>query len=392
MSRQKKSYEGIVLTAPVTVPYQRFSANDATWFIGQALRMLLGKSQLKKTDIDGLAVSSFTLAPDTVASLTEHFDMMPRWLESLPFGGASAVIAAMRAARAVQNGDADVVACIGGDTAQRGSFRELAANFSRFSRDAVYPYGGAGPNAIFAMITRNYMTRFGADAADFGHLCVEQRKNAAHNPNALLRKPLSLDDYLNARLIAEPLRLFDCVMPCAGAEGFLVMTEEKARRLSLPFAYLLSAEEQHNSHSAEELPMGGGWRMFRDDLYNAASCGPEDMDFLQTYDDYPVMVFQQLEDLGFCGKGTAADFVRSTDLSTEGSGLPHNTCGGQLSVGQAGFAGGFLGMVEGIRQLTRQPMGKQVADAELGLVSGFGMVNYDRGLCAAAAVLKKGEV
>ncbi len=390
MNKQTKNYENLVLTAPVTVPYQRFSHHDATWFIGRALRQLLDKSNLQKTAIDGLAVSSFTLAPDTIASLTEQFDLSARWLEALPFGGASAVIAAKRAARAIQNGDATVVACIGADTAQQGSFRNLAANFSRFSTNAVYPYGGAGPNAIFAMITRNYMDKFGVQAEDFGRICVAQRKNALDNPNSLLRKPLSIEDYLSARYIAEPLRLFDCVMPCAGAEGFLVMTKDRAHQLGLPYASLLAAEEYHNARTTEDIPIGGAWRVFKDDLYNAANCGPKDMDFLQTYDDYPVIVMQQFEDLGFCEKGNAADFVRSTDLSTIGNGLPHNTGGGQLSVGQAGFAGGFLGMVEAIRQLTQQPLGRQVIKAEHGLVSGFGMVNYNKGLCAAAAILKKG--
>lgn len=391
MSRQKKSYKGIVLAVPVTVPYQRFSEHGATWFIGRAMQQLLDKSKLNKTAIDGLAVSSFTLAPDTVVSLTEYFDMSLRWLESISFGGASAVIAAKRAARAVQSGDANVVACIGADTAQQGSFKELVANFSRFSKEAVYPYGGAGPNAIFAMITRNYMEKFGARTEDFARVCMAQRKNAYDNPNALLRKPLSLDEYLNARFIAEPLRLFDCVMPCAGAEGFLVMHEDYALNLGLPYVHLLAAEEQHNEKTDEEIPIGGAWRVFKDDLYNAAGNGPEDMDFLQTYDDYPIMVFQQLEDLGFCTKGNAADFVRSTDLTTTGNGLPHNTCGGQLSAGQAGFAGGFLGLTEAMRQLTHQPLGKQVKEAELGLVSGFGMVNYNKGICAAAAILKKGK-
>ena len=119
-----------------------------------------------------------------------------------------------------------------------------------------------------------------------------------------------------------------------------------------------------------------------------AGCAPGDVDVVQTYDDYPVIVMMQLEDLGFCGKGEAAAFVRAHDL-TAGGDFPHNTSGGQLSVGQAGAAGGHLGVVEALRQVTGQALGVQVAGAERALVSGFGMINYDRGLCSAAAVLER---
>jgi acetyl-CoA acetyltransferase len=95
----------------------------------------------------------------------------------------------------------------------------------------------------------------------------------------------------------------------------------------------------------------------------------------------------QFEDLGFCAKGEAASFVRAHDLTVAGD-FPHNTSGGQLSVGQAGAAGGYLGLVELVRQLTGQAIGAQVDGARIGVVSGFGMINYDRGLATAAAILE----
>ena len=118
-----------------------------------------------------------------------------------------------------------------------------------------------------------------------------------------------------------------------------------------------------------------------------ADCTPADIDLIQTYDDYPVISLMQFEDLGFCPKGQAAAFLRAKDLTTTGD-LPHNTSGGQLSAGQAGAAGGFIGLVEALRQVTDQAGPTQVKDAQTALVSGFGMINYDRGLCSAAAILK----
>jgi acetyl-CoA acetyltransferase len=391
MASERTSYEGIAVTVPVTVPYRRYSHHDAHWFLARALAELCQRSGVRKEDIDGFAVSSFTLFPDTAVGLTQHLGLTPRWLDHIPMGGASAVVALRRAARAVQAGDADIVACIAGDTNHVDSFRRNLAGFSRFARDAVYPIGAGGPNASFALLTDYYMRVYGAGASDFGKLCVAQRASALTFPYALLKKPLTLDAYLGARVVADPLRLFDCVMPCAGAEGFLVMREDEARRRDLPFARILGTIERHNAFPEDPIQMRGGWAVDRDDLYAQAGIGPGEMDFVQAYDDYPVILFLQLEDLGFCDKGGAPEFVRR-ETFTAGGTLPLNTSGGQLSVGQAGAAGGHLGMVEAIRQLTGQSLSAQVPDARFGLVSGFGMINYDRGLCSGAAILAGPEV
>jgi acetyl-CoA acetyltransferase len=384
--RRRAGYEGVVVAAPVTVPYARYSIRSAHWWLARALAMLLEESKLEKSAIDALTVSSFTLAPDTAIGLTQHLGISPRWLDHVPLGGASGVVALRRAARAVQAGDAEVVACLAGDTNHTDSFRLTLANFSQFARDAVYPYGAGGPNASFAFITSHYMRATGAKRTDFGRLCVDQRANALRVPHALFKKPLSMDEYLAARPIAEPLHLFDCVMPCAGAEAFLVMSEAKAREKGLPFAKVLAAVERHNAFPDDPIQMRAGWALERDELYAQAGAAPGDMDFVQTYDDYPVISAMQLEDLGFCRKGEAPAFLRAHHFTHDGD-FPLNTSGGQLSVGQAGAAGGFLGMTEAIRQLTGKAAGRQVKDAKLGLVSGFGMINFDRGLASGAAIL-----
>jgi len=382
----RRGYEGVVLAAPVTVPYVRYSIRAAHWWLARALSSLLKDSGLKKEQVDGLSVSSFTLAPDTAIGLTQHLGLSPRWLDHVPFGGASGVVALRRAARAVQAGDADVVACLAGDTNHVDSFRLTLANFSQFARDAVYPYGAGGPNASFAFLTAYYMRTYGATREDFGKLCVAQRANALRFDLALFKKPLTLDEYMAARPIADPLHLFDCVMPCAGADAFLVLTEARAKALNLRHARLLGTIERHNAFAADPVQMRAGWALDREDLYAQAGAGPADMDFVQTYDDYPVISLMQLEDLGFCAKGEGPAFVRRHSFTHDGS-FPLNTSGGQLSVGQAGAAGGFLGMVEAIRQLAGQADRRQVKDAKLGLVSGFGMINFDRGLGSGAAVL-----
>jgi acetyl-CoA acetyltransferase len=385
-SRRRHGYSDVVLTVPVTIPYERYSIRGAHWFAARALKELLQGSGLQKSQIEGLCLTSFTLAPDTAVGLTQHLGLSLRWLDHIPMGGAAGMLALRRALRAVQSGDAEVVACVAADTNQIDTFRASLAGFSQFAQDAVYPYGAGGPNASFALLTAYYMRMFGARREDFGKLCVAQRDNALKFPHALLKKRLTLQEYLDARPIAEPVHLFDCVMPCAGAEAFLVMRKQRARDLGLRFVRVLGTLERHNAFPDDPIQTRGGWVLDRDELFAQAQIGHADVDFVQTYDDYPVISFMQLEDLGFCEKGQAAQFVRSHTLTTDGS-FPVNTSGGQLSVGQAGAAGGFLGTTEALRQLTGAAADTAVPDAHIGLVSGFGMINYDRGLCCAAAIL-----
>jgi acetyl-CoA acetyltransferase len=385
---RRAGYDDIVLAAPVTVPYVRFSIKGAHWWLGRAMAGFVRGYGVPKDRIDGLAVASFSLAPDTAVGLTQHLGLTLRFLEHVPMGGASGIVSLRRAARAVQAGDAEIVACVAGDTNGTDTFRQGTASFSLFARDAVYPYGSGGPNESFAFLTAYYMRTYGAEAADFGKLCVAQRANALRNPNALFKRPLSLEQYLEARMIADPLRLFDCVMPCAGADGFLVMRRVEADRLELPFARLIGTIENHNAFPDDPVQIRGGWAQDVDRLWEQCGIGPEDIDIIETYDDYPVINVLQLEDLGFCAKGKGPDFIRRNTFETGGS-VPFNTSGGQLSTGQAGAAGGHLGIVEAMRQMTDLAEARQVEGARHALASGFGMINYDRGLCSGAAVLER---
>jgi acetyl-CoA acetyltransferase len=385
-----RDYADAVLVAPVTVPYVRYSVRSAHWFVAQALSRLMEASGLAKSDIDGLSLGSFTLAPDSAIGVTQHLGVSVRWLDHVPLGGACGIVAMRRALRAVQSGDAEVVACVGADTHHLDSFRQGLAGFSVFARDAVFPYGAGGPNASFAFLTSHYMRTYGATREDFGKLCVAQRDNALGYPHALLKKKLTLDEYLNARMISDPIRLFDCVMPCAGAEAFLVMSRQRADALGLPYVRVRSTCERHNAFPDDAIQMRGGWVLDREQLFGAAGVEPTDIDFVQTYDDYPVMSLIQLEDLGFCDKGEGPEFIRRHSFSTDGT-FPINTSGGQLSVGQAGCAAGFLGLVESIRQLTDRNLARPVQDARFGIAVGFGMITYDRGLCSGAAILSRAD-
>jgi acetyl-CoA acetyltransferase len=215
------------LAVPVTVPYQRYSHAGRALVrgpgrCGRCCRLGPGKSQ-----IDGLTVSSFSLAPDTAVGVTQHLGLSPRWLDHIPTGGASGVMALRRAARAVQCGDAEVVACVAGDTNHVDSFRQTLGAFSHFARDASYPYGAGGPTRCSPSSPRTTCAGTARAREDFGRIAVAQRTNALGNPNALFKKPLTSTSTWR-RAHRDPIHLFDCVMPCAGAEAFLV-TRERAR-------------------------------------------------------------------------------------------------------------------------------------------------------------------
>ena len=259
----------------------------------------------------------------------------------------------------------------------------MLSSFSRFSQDASYPYGSGGPNGSFSLITSHYMETYGTGREELGKLCVAQRDNALKYPHALMKKPLTLEQYMKARLVADPIRLFDCVMPCAGGEGYLVMREDEAKALKLPYAHIRSTIERHNAYPDDPVQYRGGWVLDTDEFWGMAGITPQQIDLLQTYDDYPVISVMQMEDLGFCDKGAAGEFIKENTFTVDGT-FPHNTSGGQLSVGQAGAAGGFLGLVEAIRQVTGEAVENAVPDARIAAVSGFGMINFDRGLCSAA--------
>jgi acetyl-CoA acetyltransferase len=195
-----------------------------------------------------------------------------------------------------------------------------------------------------------------------------------------------LEDYLNARVIADPLHLYDCVLPCAGADAVVVGPLDRAA--AGKGVRVLSGYEQHNHPTGEIAPLRGGWELFRNDLFADAGVSHSDLQFVQAYDDYPIMVAIQLEDLGFCRKGEAGDFLEGHTLTFAGS-FPLNTNGGQLSCGQAGAAGGMIGIVEAVRQLRGEAGSFQVKDAVRGLVSGYGMVGYGHGLSSSAVILER---
>jgi acetyl-CoA acetyltransferase len=364
--------------------YEKRASRPELAYLAEAARAALASAGIRKNEIDGLATSSTTLGSDNAVTAAEYLGLTLSWAYVSTAGGAGALASVLNAARAIEAGHATHVLCLAGSAQDSAFFKERMTRFTGAMGDYLTPHGCGGTNGLFGIIQRKHMQTYGTRREDLGRIAVDQRRSAGRNDRALLRAPLTLEEYLEAPLVADPLRLYDCVMPCSGAEAVLVgpldrVPEDRGVRI-------LAGYERHNHPPGEVAPLTGGWVRFRDALWNDTGLGPTDMDFVQAYDDYPIMVAIQLEDHGFCDKGAVGAFLAGHRMTWDGS-LPLNTGGGQLSCGQCGGGGGLIGLVEAVRQLRREASGRQVEGATVGLVSGYGMVSYGHGLSASSLVV-----
>ncbi|HUP33628.1 MAG TPA: thiolase family protein [Gaiellaceae bacterium] len=364
-------------------PYVRHPDDGLTTtrLLARAAREALASAGLEPRDVDGLGVASFSLAPDRAIDLAFRLGLRPRWLMDGMTGGASGLDMLQHARRAVEAGDARAVLLVAGDRLDEAAFLRLVDDFNTATRDHLAPIPTGGPNALFALLTQRHMEARSLDRSAYGAVAVAQRAWAADNPKAAFREPLTVEAYLDGPVVADPLTIFDCVPVVAGADAIVVAADgDKPVRIRALAAL-------HNADHQDGDGLATGLRELKDGLWAAASAAPDDMDVVSVYDDYTAMVLVQLEDLGFAPDGDIARLVADRIVSRS---LPVNPSGGQLSAGQAGAAGGMHGLVEVVTQLRGDAGARQVAEARLGLVTGYGMVAYRYGACANAAVLERG--
>ena len=379
-------YDGVYIVGAGQTPYEKRTEKPVQRLIWEASDLAIASAGLGWKEVDGLGVTCFMLAPDNVTTMAEHMGLECRWLFQGLYGGASGIIGMMEAARAIRSGDAAVAVIVAADVFDVSSHMSMSRNPGQ--HDYMGPWGYGAANGVFALHTRLYMERYGATREDFGRFCIALRENALLNPNALFDTPLTMSDYLGARPIAEPIHLFDCVHPCCGADAVVLASEAVAARLDVPKVRLLGGGAIHNYPAHDIYALSAGWETYRDRIFDQAGSGPEDMDFIQLYDDYPVMSFIQLEGLGFAEKGGAPALIREKDCTVGGT-LPINTGGGQLSAGQAGASGGMIGVYEAVVQLRHEAGKRQVKNCTRGVVTGYGAVSYGRGPSASACVLAR---
>src|SRR5436190_17884007 len=180
-------------------------------FMRDAVVAALADAALDAKDVQGMAVASFSLAPDAAVDLAWKLGLSLRWLMQDTNGGSSAMNMLGHALRGVEAGAADVILVVGGDATGLAGYAKVASNFNVATREHLAPLGHGGPNGVYALVTSRQMKKYGLDKSDYGHIAVAQRAWAAKNPFAVYRAPLTMDEYLAAPMVADPLSRFDCV-------------------------------------------------------------------------------------------------------------------------------------------------------------------------------------
>lgn len=351
---------------------------------------LLTGAGIEKDEVDGLVMASTIHAAGMAfwaQSTAEMLGLEVDFCEQVHTGGCSAVGAVARAAMAIDLGLCDVVLVLNADKAAGpNTFRDLS-----FGPEWVEPYGLMGPPGAFGLLSSRYDHEYGLDHTALGKLAVTQRDHAVLNDNACekLRKPITIEDYLGSRMISEPIRLLDCVMPCEGGNGLIVMSRRRALEKQLArFVVPIGYAERTNHQGASPLPdiTETGHRVAGANALRQAGLAPRQIKSFHPYDDFLLAILLQLEAFGFCGKGEGSAFIQATDFHFNGE-LPLNTGGGQISAGQVGLAGGGTNLVEAVRQLFGDGGARQVPDTSNALVTGIGWIGYGRNWGTSAALV-----
>jgi acetyl-CoA acetyltransferase len=320
-------------------------------------------------------------SPSRAIDLAWRLGLRVRWLMDGANGGAAGIDMLQHAVRAIEAGDAATIVLLAGDRLLREEFAALVDGYNRATRDHLAPIPIDGPNTVFALLTQRHMAATGLSRGDYGLIASAQRRWAQENPLAVYREPLTLEEYLAAPVVAEPLCRYDCVPVVSGADALVVTGADRASE----GIRIRAIRTLYNPDGQQGDGLRTGLADVAGELWSAAGAGPADVDLAWIYDDYPAMVLVQLADLGFIPDRDPRRFVR---VQVDEQRWPLNTSGGQLSAGQAGAAGGMHGLVEAVTQLRGESGARQVPGARLAVVTGYGMVLYRYGACAAAAVLE----
>jgi acetyl-CoA acetyltransferase len=375
-------------------PYYRRGQSVPQTQLSMACTAILGAlddAGLTVAELDGFAIYSNAVDPAQVASVLGTREV--RFAATLTSGGGGSAGSLGLAAAAIHAGMAEV--CVSVMTLQQVT-RRLGG--STVNGQSMYgggggggnPYGAGGippsmafvassglisPGHSFSLLTRRHMHLYGTKREHLAEVAINQRNNALTRPTALKRSPLTMDDYFNARMISDPLCLFDYTMETDGAVAAIVTSSERARDLRQPPVYIMASANGGMGRwgpaifsyfqQPDEYFASSGHRPVARRMYEMAGIAPDDVDVALLYDHFSPMVLMQLEDYGFCGIGESGPFVEAGNIRLGGK-IPVNTHGGHLS---EAYIIGMTHVREAVEQLRGVAI-NQVPDAEIALVTG----------------------
>lgn len=330
--------------------------------------LALDQVGLKPSDVDGLFIG---LPDDFLSGLTfaEYLGIQPRVTENNRTGGSAFLTHAMWAALAIDAGQCEV-ALIAYGSNQRSASGGLVSAMRPTAYEAPYKLGR--PVGAYALATSRYMHEYGLKREQLGAVALAARSWAQLNPDAFLREPLTMQDYLNARMVSDPISVRDCCLVTDGAAAVVMVSAGRAKQLAKRPVYLLGAAAATGHRDITAMPdltttaaVASGARAFAQ-----AGVKPADIDVVELYDAFTINTILFLEDLGFCKKGEGGAFVEGGRIAPGGA-LPVNTNGGGLSCVHPGMYGLFT-MVEATQQLMGLAGERQVKNARLALAHGNG--------------------
>ncbi|MDE0117122.1 MAG: thiolase [bacterium] len=353
----------------------------------------LDDAGLAVADLDGFALYANSCDPAAVGAILGVPEV--RFAASITSGGGGCAGALGLAAAAIHSGMASCCVTLMslqqlhhrvGGTAVGGMLAYAMmgeGGGSAYGGDALPPSaaftannGLLAPGHSFAMIAARHMHLYGTRREAFAEVCISQRNNAMPRPMSLRREPLSLDDYFGARMISDPLCLFDYTMESDGAVAVVTVSAERAKDLKHPPAYIMGSAHGGSGRwgpgvfryfqAPDEEFASSGHRPVANRMYEMAGVGPEDVDVALLYDHFSPLVVLQLEDYGFCPVGDGGPFVEDGNIRFETGSIPVNTHGGNLS---DAYIIGMTHIVEAVEQL-RGTAVNQVDGAEIALVTG----------------------
>jgi acetyl-CoA acetyltransferase len=384
----------IAIVGTGRTPYSRCKPGERILtvdeYIAWAADLALEQAGMSKNDFDGQGLGvAHAEASHTVnwsAAVAETLGISPRILLRGDQGGATAAALLIRAAALVYAGVVDRVLVVGADTPLTIPSVAPGLPLSPERTRGVFwdfqgPFGVMGANSQFALVQTRYMHQYPLEPEHLGKIAVATRYHASLNPGAIYRTPFTMEEYLNSRVLSDPVRLFDCVPMVNGGLAYIVTSAEDAPAITDKPVYLLGYGEVSNyyagSRSRPDITITG-FAQAAPEAFRMASVQHRDIDCFEPYDDYPMVVLMQMEDYGFCRKGEGGRFVEERDLTFKGD-FPISTDGGQLSGGQPGGAiGGFMPMIEAVTQLRGEAGERQVEGASIAAASGFGGIPYAR--------------
>ncbi len=357
----------------------------------ESARGALLDAGLTKNDIDGYfcAGDAPGLGP---LSMVDYMGLKVRHVDSTDVGGSSYLVHVAHAAEAIALGKCNVaLITLAGRPRSEGSSGTQARNYGAAAPDAGFEFSyGLGTANGYGMAAMRHMHEFGTTSEQLAWIKVAASHHAQHNPHAMLRDVVTVEEVVNSPLVVDPLHRLDCCVVSDGGGALIVARPEIAKSLKRPLVNILGAGEAPKNQSGGKVDLtytGAVWS--GPAAFAEAGVTHADIQYASIYDSFTITVLMQLEDLGFCKKGEGGKFVSDGNLISGTGKLPFNTDGGGLCNNHPANRGGMTKVIEAVRQLRGEAHAKvQVPNCSIALAQGIGG-NLGSRHCSATLIMER---